>query len=72
MERREFVKKSAINVEFFRKEDLLYSKWNRQISGTLYSKGNNSFEDGMGENVQFEFVEGGSVRMSITYTQNSI
>jgi len=57
-------------VEFFRKGDLLYAKWNGQIEDALYYKGNNSFEDGMGETVQFELPEGGAVRFSISYTEN--
>lgn len=57
-------------VEFFRKGDLLYAKWNGQIEDALYYKGNNSFEDGNGEVVQFELLEGGAVNMSISYYEN--
>ena len=57
-------------VEFFRKGDLLYSKWNGQISDALYYKGNNSFEDGSGLNVQFEILGHGSVSMNYSYTEN--
>ena len=59
-------------VEFFRKGDLLYTKWNGQILDALYYQGNNSFEDGMGEKVQFELGEGGAVKVSITYTENGV
>lgn len=58
-------------VEFFRRGDLLYSKWNGQIEDALYYKGNNTFIDGMGEIVEFEILEGGVVRMNISYTDDN-
>ena len=59
-------------VELVRKGDLLYVKWNGQIEDALYYKGNNSFENGMGEKVQFELTEGGIVTMTITNYGNGI
>ena len=59
-------------VEFFRKGNLLYAKWNGQIEDALYYKGDNSFEDGMGEIVHFELADGGAVRMNISYSENGI
>jgi protocatechuate 3,4-dioxygenase beta subunit len=53
--------------EFYKKGDLLFSKVNGQISDAWRYTGNNSFEDGMGSKLQFEFLADGGAKVKVDY-----
>ncbi|MFI5134459.1 MAG: hypothetical protein ACHQD9_01270, partial [Chitinophagales bacterium] len=55
-------------MEFFREGNVLFMKWNGQIYEGLYYKGNNTFENQMGETtVVFELQAGGGTKVKVTY-----
>jgi len=56
------------NAEFYREDDLLFVKFNGQVSDGLSYKGNNLFEGGLGRmQAQFELPAEGNVKTKITY-----
>jgi protocatechuate 3,4-dioxygenase beta subunit len=58
-------------IEFIKKDDLLFTKFNGQLTSSLKYIGNNTFEGGNGmPKVVFEFLSNGGVKASIsTFTK---
>ena len=55
-------------AEFFREGNVMFLKWNGQIYEGLYYKGNNTFENKMGETTaQFELQSDGGTKVKVTY-----
>jgi catechol 1,2-dioxygenase len=55
------------SMEFYKKEDMLFLKWNSQIIEGLSYKGNNSFSGGAENSavVNFQLVMGGDVKVKV-------
>lgn len=59
------------NAEFVKVDDLLFMKWNGQLSEGLRYVGNNSFIGGIGNlKVSFELLAGGGSRATVTMPNN--
>jgi catechol 1,2-dioxygenase len=54
-------------IEFYREEDLLFMKWNGQIREGLRYKGNNMFDGGIDNSVNFELLDNGAIKVKVHF-----